>query len=64
MCLSWISVLNKFPFQVVKDLLGCFSIVIIMIDRATNALINVCDHDIEMMIGVLMLEHLALYIIL
>jgi hypothetical protein len=36
----------------VKDLLGCFSILFVMIDRATNALINVCDYDVEMIIGV------------
>lgn len=64
MCLSWINVLNKFLFQVVKDLFGCFYILIFMIGRATNALINVCDHDVVMMIDVLMLEHLVLYIIL
>jgi hypothetical protein len=56
-CFSWSSVLNKFPFQVVKDLSGCFYIVTVMIDRATNAHINVCDHGAEMMIGVLLLEH-------
>jgi hypothetical protein len=52
MCLSWINVLNKFPFQVVKGLLECFSILFVMIDKATNALINICDHDVEMIIGV------------
>jgi hypothetical protein len=45
-------------------MLGCFSVVIGMIDRAINARLNVCDHSVEMMLGVLMLEHLFLYIIL
>jgi hypothetical protein len=64
MLFSWNVVLNKFPFQVVKDMLGCSYIVTVLIDRATNAHVNVCDHNVEMMIGVLMLEHLVLYIIL
>jgi len=48
----------------VKDILGCFSIVYGRIDRAINAHLNVCEHNVEVMLGVLMLEHLFLYIIL
>jgi hypothetical protein len=34
-------------------MLGCFSIVICMIDRAINAHLNVCDHNVEVMFGVI-----------
>lgn len=47
-----------------KDLLRCFSIVYCMFDRAINAHLNVCEHNVEVMLGVLMLEHLFLYNIL
>jgi len=48
----------------VKDMLGCFSVVYGRIDRALNAHLNVCEHNVEVMLGVLMLEHCFLYIIL